>query len=406
MFRAEVLSRCPDPARRHGAIDLLKALVADLPVNSKTALVPRDLLIRLLLQEGRSGAERASQIAGSAAGLEDNPDLLVRHAQTLLLAGKWDAAEQQLDRLMAINPGDAREAKMRAYLAQNRVPPGEAIDALKTAVDVRGDRPGAEVLGREAFARLEQLGSPAEKTAEEVGRLLARRYPESSWLLARFLARRGHLDESLTLCRAAAGAGSRDDRLAAAQIALELVGPNTPARGSSSAIAGAVSVLETALQGSPDDARLLSGLAVLRHAQGEYRDEVRLYRKALDLDPGNVAVKNNLALAVSEGLDQPAEGLELINALIGRAGRNPALLDTRGVILTRMGRFDEAVADLEEVARDKPNGIHHYHLARAYLKAGKIESFRKVRELMRRDGLTPEGVDPIERADLAALLEK
>jgi tetratricopeptide (TPR) repeat protein len=406
MFRAEVLSRCPDPARRHVAIDLLKGLVADLPVDSKAALAPRDMLIRLLLQEGRSGAEQASQIAGAAAGLEDNPELLVRHVQTLLLAGKWDAAEQQLDRLMAINPGDAREAKMRAYLAQNRVSPAEAVNALKNAVDLRGDRPGAEALGREAFARLEQLGPPAESAAEDVGRLLARRYPESSWLPARLLARRGHIDESLTLCRTAAGAGSRDDRLAAAQVALELVGPKSSAKGNSAALAGAVSVLETALQGNPEDAGLLSGLAVLRHAQGEYREEVRLYRKALDLDPGNAAATNNLALALSEGLEQPADGLELINALIAREHRIPALLDTRGVILTRMGRLDEAIADLEAVVRDKPSGIHHFHLARAYLKAGNIDLFQKVRELMRRDGLTAEDGDPTERAELTALLQK
>jgi tetratricopeptide (TPR) repeat protein len=281
-----------------------------------------------------------------------------------------------------------------------------AIDALKNAVEMRGDRPGAEALGRDAFARLEQLGPPAETTTEEVGRLLAKRYPESSWLLARFLARRGQIDESLTLCRTAAGAGSRDDCLAAAQIALELVGPKTPAKGNSAALAGAVSVLETALHQNPEDAGLLSGLAVLRHAQGEYREEARLYRKALELDPGNIAAKNNLALALSEGLDQPADGLELINALIAREGRNPALLDTRGVILTRIGRLPEAIADLQEVARDKPSGIHHYHLARAYFTAGNIESFRKVRDQMLQNGLTSEDVDPTEQAELTILLQK
>ena len=58
------------------------------------------------------------------------------------------------------------------------------------------------------------------------------------------------------------------------------------------------------------------------------------------------------------------------------------------------------------MARSKPSGLHHYHLARAYLKAGKVESFRKVREMMRRDGLTPEGVDPLERAELASWLQQ
>jgi tetratricopeptide (TPR) repeat protein len=400
LFRAVVLSRCPDPARRAGAIGILEALVADLPPGGEAAAPPRDLLISLLLREGR--AERASELAGSAAGLEDDPALIARYAETLLAARAWDAAEQQVDRLAELSPGDGREARLRADLAQGRARPEEAVAALEKAVADRGDRPGAEALGREACLRLLELGPPAEDAAERLGRLLAERYPASSWLLARSLARRGRLDEANGLCRAAVRAGSPADRLEAAQVALETVGRDGPAQ----AIDGALAVVEAARQKDPEDARLLSALAVLQHARGDYREEARLYREALDRDPGSAVVANNLALALSEGIGRPAEGLKLIDALIDREGRDPALLDTRGVILTRLGRLDDAIKDLEDVVRARPNGLHHYHLARAYLKAGQTESFRQARELMRRDGLTPEGVDPMERAELASLLQQ
>jgi tetratricopeptide (TPR) repeat protein len=404
LFRAVVLSRCPDPARRAGAIVILEALVADLPPGAEAAAPPRDLLISLLLREGR--AERASELAGSAAGLEDDPALIARYAETLLAARAWDAAEQQLDHLAELSPGDGREARLRADLAQGRARPEEAVAALEKTVADRGDRPGAEALGREACLRLLELGPPAEAAAERLGRLLAERYPASSWLLARSLARRGRLDEAYGLCRAAVRAGSPADRLEAAQVALETVGRDGPVRADPTAIDGALSVVEAARQGDPEDASLLSALAVLQHARGDYREEARLYREALDRDPGSAVVANNLALALSEGIGRPAEGLKLIDALIDREGRDPALLDTRGVILTRLGRLDEAIKDLEDVARARPNGLHHYHLARAYLKAGKTESFRQARELMRRDGLTPEGVDPMERAEVASLLQQ
>jgi tetratricopeptide (TPR) repeat protein len=404
LFRAAVLSRCPDPARRAGAIGILEALVADLPPGGEEAAPPRDLLISLLLREGR--AERASEIAGSVAGLEDDPALLVRHVETLLATGAWDAADQQLDHLAELSPGDSREARLRVELARGRARPEEAVAALEKAVTDRGDRPGAEALGREAFLRLAELGPPTEAAAERLGRHLAERYPASSWLLARSLARRGRLDEAYALCRAAVKAGAPADRLEAAQVALEAVGRDGPAQADPKALEGALSVVEAARREDPEDARLLSGLAALQHARGDYREEARLYREALDRDPGSAAAANNLALVLSEAIGRPADGLQLINALIDREGRDPALLDTRGVILTRLGHLDEAIKDLEDVARAMPNGLHYYHLARAYLKAGKTESFRQARELMRRDGLTPEGVDPMERADLASLLQQ
>ena len=100
---------------------------------------------------------------------------------------------------------------------------------------------------------------------------------------------------------------------------------------------------------------------------------------------------------MSEGLNQPDKGLECIDRLVKLAGREPEVLDTRGVILMRLDRFDEAIRDLEEVTRRAPSGLHHFHLARAYLAAGRTDDAKKSREAVRTAGLTPEGVDPLER---------
>jgi predicted Zn-dependent protease len=60
------------------------------------------------------------------------------------------------------------------------------------------------------------------------------------------------------------------------------------------------------------------------------------------------------------------------------AGRNPALLDTLGTIQLRAGRFDEAVAALEEsVAGSASDPRYYFHLAAAYDGADESDKARK-----------------------------
>src|SRR5207249_2272836 len=102
------LSRHPDPARHARASEILEALVADLPVGHSLASSARDFLARLLLESGR--VERASQVAAVSAN-STNSEAIVLYAQTLIQSKRPEAAEWQLDRFAAINPGDPREAK-------------------------------------------------------------------------------------------------------------------------------------------------------------------------------------------------------------------------------------------------------------------------------------------------------
>ena len=78
MFRAVVLSRCPDTARRRGAIDDLEELVADLPANSRAAAAPRDLLVRLLTQAGQTGPGVAGRRRGGRGRGRPRPDRPLR----------------------------------------------------------------------------------------------------------------------------------------------------------------------------------------------------------------------------------------------------------------------------------------------------------------------------------------
>ena len=95
----------------------------------------------------------------------------------------------------------------------------------------------------------------------------------------------------------------------------------------------------------------------------------------------------------------------MIDHVIQNVGRNPNDIDTRGVILMRLGRFDEAIQELKWVVQAEPTGVHYYHLAHAYRKAGRDAEFRKAREQMQQAGLTVADLDPDERTEFEALMK-
>ena len=170
-------------------------------------------------------------------------------------------------------------------------------------------------------------------------------------------------------------------------------------------LAGAGPLLEEIVRRAPDADDLTELLAVCRHLQGRFDDEVRLYRTVLGRNPRNPEVLNNLAWALAEGLHRPDEALPLAEEAVQLSGRNASCLDTRGMILLRLGRLPDAIADLTEASRSRPTGSCVYHLALAYRKAGKEEEFRKTLDQVRKAGLTAERVDRTERAEFESLLK-
>jgi Tfp pilus assembly protein PilF len=277
-----------------------------------------------------------------------------------------------------------------------------AAAALEQAYLARGEgNPGSEAFGREAFRLLLTMGPEAQESAERVARRLAKHKPALSWMPALVLAGRGSRDEALTLCVTAARAAKDPvDSHEAGRIALEIA---VGSRTNPSALEQTGVVLDAALGHTPDADDLLVMKAMLDHLMGSFEEEVRLYRAVLVHQPRNPVVLNNLAWALSEGLKQPAEALEKIGELINLTGHQAENLDTRGVILLRMGRLDLAIKDLEEVVQAEPTGLRIYHLAHAYQKAGRDADFRKAFEQVRKSGLTTATIDQAERADFEAL---
>jgi cellulose synthase operon protein C len=400
LIRAILLSKASSPDRRRRAVGLLESLLADLPGDSKATSTARGLLARLLLDDGQP--DRAVSLLKPGADREiDDASEIALYAEALLQSGRLDLAGAQLDRLAKAAPGDDRGARLRARLVAAQASPGEAaLDLERTFVSL-GDSPGVGAFGREAFALIVTANPPADDVAERLGLRLASKEPKASWMPAMIAGRHGRVPEAFRLCRAAVEvadpADARETCRVAAGVALADAGVDH--------LAELEAILEAASKRDPDGTEIPLQLAQLRHRQGRYDEAVGLYRKVIERRPDlRPAIQNNLAWILSEDLHRPLEAIRVVDDLMSVSGRTAAILDTRGVILTRLGRPVEAIKDLEEANRIGPDPVHLFHLARAYRDAGKLGEFARCRDQVRRAGLAPESVEPSERAELASLM--
>ena len=164
-------------------------------------------------------------------------------------------------------------------------------------------------------------------------------------------------------------------------------------------------VLEMALKIDPNSDELIVMTAMLRHLQRDYKEEVHLYESVLARRPESYVVLMNLAWALSEGLHSPKDADPYLKTLMRVAGGDVGVMDTRAVVLMRLGDVEEAIRELEAVVKSNPTPPHYFHLARAYKQSGRLAESKKYLQEARKLGLNPRELDITERDDYHDLVE-
>lgn len=124
-------------------------------------------------------------------------------------------------------------------------------------------------------------------------------------------------------------------------------------------------------------------LAAMAVSAGDLNTARTHMETAYRADPQAPLVANNLAWLLAQA-DPPAlaQALELIHAAIERLPEQPEFRETRGQILAKLGRYKEAIPDLESSLRSLANRPEiHETLAKAYAQIGDAELAEKHRRL-------------------------
>jgi tetratricopeptide (TPR) repeat protein len=345
-----------------------------------------------LCLEGLGKDQEAVSLLGTVAPL-DRPGYLPGHlfiAQTLLsktnlTLQEVGAAEQHLKYVVELDPEsvEANELLGRIYLRLGRwelaekhlteiVPTRpEAALLLAATLKAQDDAPGARSWAERA-ARLHRekveaakLDVPASRLAwadalamledyKGALRVLEAGWNQSEnkaylspmgevcalWVEALARSRPDDLDPQVALIERGLNFAPQNETLLKRLVALShLQGPQA-----STARATLTRMLSTG--NAPAILHFTLGIDAWQHGQPEEaRQHITL---AFDSAPQLPYVGNNMAmiLAVGDKPDLP-RALAIIQPVLERFPKNPSFRETRGQILVRMGRWQEAVADLE-----------------------------------------------------------
>jgi putative PEP-CTERM system TPR-repeat lipoprotein len=267
--------------------------------------------------------------------LPNSPEPLVLQARAYLAAKQPDDAIRSLRAALAIRPDLATAER---DIAAIYVETGRTDEALRQAKEVQAKHPNKPFgysLEGEIYVAQKKWG-PAERVYREAVK---------KFQLPVLVARAHAIME-------AAGDGAKADAMA-----------------------------QTWIKDHPKDTVVLAYLSQRDLAMKHYASAVKHLRAALEREPKNPALLNNLAWAMHE-LKQP-NALQYAEQAHELAPENASIMDTLGWILVETGQAPRGLELLGRASELAPRayGIR-LHFAKALIKAGRKNAARKELEVL------------------------
>lgn len=127
-----------------------------------------------------------------------------------------------------------------------------------------------------------------------------------------------------------------------------------------------------------DEPALLYGRALAHEQLGAIDAAEADLRLMLVLDPDNVDALNALGYTLADRTERFAEAHELIRQAYALSPDNPAIIDSLGWVLFRMGRVDEALVHLRRAFELQRDAEVAAHLGEALWASGKQDEARSI----------------------------
>lgn len=286
---------------------------------------------------------RARQMAREAIG--EDPDYVpgyLRLADVALASDDWERALEAVESAARIAPTNEAIARKRIGILRRAGKRSEAIRRLEALIQTEAGRTNVSLLL--SLADLLSLEGDVDgfERSIEVALRLEPGNPAVFRQQVRGLGREERFDEVVRLLadRQSQNPSDSESLVLAARVLM--------AAGVERYFGEARTVFGRMLESDPLAANL--GLGELGYQTGDFTGARDAYRNVLKLDPNHEQALNDLAWILAGELDDLDGAIRLADQAIKLYARNPHLLDTRGVVLWKLGRLDEAVRDLQESA--------------------------------------------------------
>ena len=352
------------------ALDILKKMTIDHPKTRQAWAMLADVYFN------KGDAEKSLDYAlRGLAHLPDDKALMLAKAR----AEASQSAALAVSTLKTLADKYNDDADIAVYLARMYLRTGaheEAVQLLQTRLSSAKD-PDARKLDIALAAVLYENGSRAE--AEKKLAALYQTDPADPKPLRAIAAvlKKQHLWDELVERVVTWYKKNQDDFETPTLIAQQIAADNEVA-----AKKAAEDILRKVVDVDPNCVDALNSLAVLVHATGRSAEAVTLYQKVLDLDPDRLTALNNLAWILCEEQNDSRMALQLVTGGLKKAPNYVDLIDTRGMAMYRMDRYDEAIEHFAKCLRLYPSdtpqlAVSHFHLAGALAKTGQTTEAAK-----------------------------
>lgn len=167
----------------------------------------------------------------------------------------------------------------------------------------------------------------------------------------------------------------------------------------------AIEKLQAGINANPKDSSAYLALALLYERDKDYPGAMQVYERALKENPGFWFAANNLAFLIAETNASKTElqrAKTLVEEALKARPNEPPLLDTLGWVYYRMGDAQQARSLIEQALAGSPEeGALNYHMGAVLLKLGQKDEAREKLEKS-----TAGAGDYPGKADAARLLKE
>jgi membrane associated rhomboid family serine protease/Flp pilus assembly protein TadD len=155
-----------------------------------------------------------------------------------------------------------------------------------------------------------------------------------------------------------------------------------------------------------DRGPLLATTALVKQRQEKYQEAIDLYKQALEKEPDNAGIRNDMAWAQA-ALGDLDDGLKNVNIALKKNDKQTSALDTRGTIYLLQKNYDAATKDLDRALSLNPKeGAAYFHKAGVHLQKGEQEECEKNLKAAKELKYDPDSWEPKTFPELVSRLNK
>src|SRR6056297_646114 len=381
-------------AQKDATATLQAILILEDLVEKQFSLQDQFLLAELFArQDDWTRYSRAMRILLSQAGAE-NPMYVRKYARALLEHGEIEEARLWTNRLKQVAAEQVESDSLEAQLLFQSNDYQALLQLLKSRAERTDGLRWAAATASYYGAQLQRSGS-ADLGGEFLGQaqLWLTRYVESNpadgLVLAQFHARHGQIQQCVEQINQQE---ATPEQLAAiADTAIESRNLSEPKAKL------LLTVLQPALEASPQNIRLALAVGDVQGWVGDWRSAMTSYQLVLQREPKNLLALNNMAFVLALTGQELNEAEKAITQALQQAGVMDALLDTRGSVRLAMGHPAEAEGDFRAALGSAASPSRMIHLAQALAAQGKLGEARAFYEQAMAAGLSAGDMHPLER---------